>query len=67
MTNTKIGDQYAYATSDIVVPHPTRLDLWKIVGRADEVIVLSNGEKTDPVPIGKYMILSPACSCSVLT
>ena len=62
MTNTKVGDQDAYATSDIVVPHPTHPGLWKIAGRADELIVLSNGEKTDPVPLGKYMILSPACS-----
>ena len=67
MINTKIGDQDAYATSDIVVPHPTRPDLWKIVARADEVIILPNGEKTNPVPLGQYMILSPACSCSVLT
>ncbi|RPD77018.1 acetyl-CoA synthetase-like protein [Lentinus tigrinus ALCF2SS1-7] len=45
MTNTKIGDQEAYATSDLVMRHPTKRDLWKIVGRMDEQIVLSNGEK----------------------
>lgn len=43
--NTKEGDQDAYATSDIVVPHPTQPGRWKIVARADEQIVLSNGEK----------------------
>ena len=62
MTNTKIGDQDAYTTSDIVVPHPTRPDLWKIVGRADEMIISSNGEKTNSVPLGQYMILFPVCS-----
>ena len=25
--------------------HPTKPDLWKIVGRMDEQIILSNGEK----------------------
>ena len=43
--NTKIGDRDAYATSDLVIPHPTKSGLWKIVGRADEQIILSNGEK----------------------
>lgn len=41
----KIGDRDAYATTDLVVPHPTKRGLWKIIGRADEQIVLSNGEK----------------------
>ena len=44
-TNTKIGDREAYATSDLVMRHPTKPDLWKIVGRMDEQIILSNGEK----------------------
>ena len=44
-TNTQIGDREAYATSDLVMRHPTKPDLWKIVGRMDEQIVLSNGEK----------------------
>ena len=44
-TNTKEGEFDAYATGDLVVPHPTVPGLWKIVGRLDEQIVLSNGEK----------------------
>ena len=47
-TNTKVGDQDAYATSDLVVAHPTKPGLWKIIGRADEQIILSNGEKVRP-------------------
>ena len=53
VTNTKVGDQDAYATSDLVSPHPTKPGLWKIVGRMDEQIVLSNGEKTNPIPLGQ--------------
>ena len=44
-TNTKVGELDAYASSDLAVPHPTIPDLWKIIGRADEQIILSNGEK----------------------
>ena len=40
--------------NDLAIPHPTRPGLWKIVGRADEQIVLSNGEKTNPVPLGSF-------------
>ena len=43
--NTKEGEIDAYATSDLVIPHKTVPRLWKIVGRLDEQIILSNGEK----------------------
>ena len=44
-TNSKVGDYDAYATSDIVIPHSTKSGLWKILGRVDDQIILSNGEK----------------------
>ncbi|THU92307.1 acetyl-CoA synthetase-like protein [Dendrothele bispora CBS 962.96] len=37
-----------YATHDIVQVHPTKPFLWRLVGRTDEVIVLSSGEKVVP-------------------
>ena len=43
--NTKEGEFDAFATNDLVAPHPTVPGLWKIIGRADEQIILSNGEK----------------------
>ncbi|RPD56588.1 acetyl-CoA synthetase-like protein [Lentinus tigrinus ALCF2SS1-7] len=51
VVNTKIGDQDAYATNDLVVRHPTKPDLWQLFGRKDDQIILSNGEKTNPTPI----------------
>ncbi len=45
VVNTKIGGVDAYATNDLVIPHPTRKGLWKMHGRRDDQIVLSNGEK----------------------
>jgi len=38
-----------YATSDLWEPHPTKPGLWRIIGRSDDVIVLSNGEKIVPI------------------
>lgn len=43
-----LPDVQGYATNDLFVRHPTQKKLWKIVSRADDVIVLSSGEKTVP-------------------
>ncbi|KAG2158598.1 putative aminoadipate reductase [Suillus bovinus] len=43
-----LPDVQGYATNDLFVRHPTQRHLWKIVSRADDVIVLSTGEKTVP-------------------
>ncbi|GJE99113.1 acetyl-CoA synthetase-like protein [Phanerochaete sordida] len=38
-----LSDVTGYATHDLLVPHPTKKGLWKLVGRKDDVIVLSIG------------------------
>ncbi|PBK96038.1 acetyl-CoA synthetase-like protein [Armillaria gallica] len=43
--NTKINGIDAYATSDLLMPHPTKPGLWKIFGRADDQIIHNTGEK----------------------
>ncbi|KAF8129526.1 acetyl-CoA synthetase-like protein [Boletus edulis] len=50
MAIENIPDVKGYATSDVFVKHPTK-DMWKIVGRADDVIILASGEKTVPAPM----------------
>ena len=62
--NTQIDGRNAYATSDLLVPHPTKSGLWKIYGRKDDQIMLSTGEKTNPGPLGKTItfIISNTCS-----
>lgn len=47
--NTQLGDIPAYATNDLLVPHPTDNRLWRIYGRADDQIMHSNGEKVRSV------------------
>ncbi|KAJ5162913.1 uncharacterized protein N7500_004743 [Penicillium coprophilum] len=39
----------SYPTNDLYTRHPTHPRLWKFHGRKDDVIVLSNGEKFNPV------------------
>ncbi|KAF9000302.1 hypothetical protein BDQ17DRAFT_1427302 [Cyathus striatus] len=43
-----LEDTKGYATSDLFVPHPTLERFWRIVGRKDDVIIHSSGEKTVP-------------------
>lgn len=38
-----------WRTKDLYKPHPTKPGLWRFSGRTDDVIVLGNGEKFNPV------------------
>ncbi|KAF2256018.1 acetyl-CoA synthetase-like protein [Trematosphaeria pertusa] len=40
-----------YHTKDLFKQHPEKPGLWRYYGRKDDIIVLSNGEKFNPVPI----------------
>ncbi|KAH8689541.1 putative NRPS-like enzyme [Talaromyces proteolyticus] len=40
-----------YRTNDLFKPHPTVPGLWKFYSRRDDIIVLSNGEKFNPIPL----------------
>ncbi|KAJ2957394.1 hypothetical protein NQZ79_g6909 [Umbelopsis isabellina] len=41
----------SYATKDLFRQHPKRPDYWQLIGRADDTLIMSNGEKTNPIPI----------------
>ena len=43
-------DLEVYHTKDLFQPHATKPNLWQFYGRIDDIIVLSNGEKFNPVP-----------------
>ncbi|KAF8838011.1 acetyl-CoA synthetase-like protein [Paxillus ammoniavirescens] len=45
-----LPDVRGYATGDLFVKHPTK-DMWKYIGRVDDVIFLASGEKIVPTPI----------------
>ncbi|TFK50327.1 acetyl-CoA synthetase-like protein [Heliocybe sulcata] len=59
------GDQ-AYATSDLLVRHPSNPDLWRVFGRADDQIMHSTGEKTNPGPLEAIICRDPRISHAVM-
>ncbi|GJE91046.1 acetyl-CoA synthetase-like protein [Phanerochaete sordida] len=53
--NTEVDGVPAYATNDLLMPHPTKPGFWRIYGRKDDQIMHSTGEKTNPGPIEKIL------------
>lgn len=48
-----------YRTGDLFRPHPTKPALWHYEGRGDDIIVLSNGEKLNPIDAEKLIQSHP--------
>ncbi|KAK7464743.1 hypothetical protein VKT23_005949 [Stygiomarasmius scandens] len=46
-----VNEVQAFDTQDILEEHPTKSGLYRIVGRADDQIMMTNGEKTNPGPL----------------
>ncbi|KAI1505473.1 acetyl-CoA synthetase-like protein [Biscogniauxia marginata] len=52
-------DVEVWRTKDLFRPHPTKSGLWTFHGRTDDIIVLSNGEKFNPVPSETHIAAHP--------
>ncbi|EAU30279.1 conserved hypothetical protein [Aspergillus terreus NIH2624] len=48
-------DKSEYRSNDLFVQHPENPKHWKFHGRLDDVVVLSNGEKLNPVTLEKIV------------
>ncbi|KAJ9646719.1 hypothetical protein H2204_000411 [Knufia peltigerae] len=48
-------DLKEYRTNDLFTKHPSREGLWLYHGRRDDVLVLSNGEKFNPINLEKHI------------
>ncbi|GMG10790.1 unnamed protein product [Aspergillus oryzae] len=59
-------DKTEYGSNDLFVQHPSNPTLWKYHGRFDDVIVLSNGEKLNPVTLEKMVECHPKIGRAVL-
>ncbi|KAF2127401.1 MFS general substrate transporter [Dothidotthia symphoricarpi CBS 119687] len=44
-----------YHTKDIFSKHPSKPNLWKYESRLDDIIILSNGENLNPVPMERIL------------
>ncbi|XXH01320.1 hypothetical protein Hte_007678 [Hypoxylon texense] len=49
-----------YYTKDLFTRHPTKPQLFKYYGRKDDILVLDNGEKVNPIPLEQYVQGHPA-------
>ncbi len=52
-------DLQEYSMHDLYSKHPTKPDLWHYRGRSDDVIVLVNGEKLNPVTMEEVIASHP--------
>ncbi|KIJ58231.1 hypothetical protein HYDPIDRAFT_34379 [Hydnomerulius pinastri MD-312] len=66
MAVENLPDVKGYATSDVFLKHPTKRNMWKIVGRTDDVITLASGEKTVPAPMESIIGSSPLLQGAVM-
>ncbi|KZT66300.1 acetyl-CoA synthetase-like protein [Daedalea quercina L-15889] len=66
VVNTKVDGIDAYATSDLLVPHPTKPGFWRVFGRVDDQIMHSTGEKTNPGPLESMLNQDPHVQASVM-
>ncbi|KAJ7466248.1 putative aminoadipate reductase [Mycena galericulata] len=61
-----LNDVRGYGTSDLFINHPIKKHLWKVVGRVDDVIVHTSGEKTVPAPMEDIVTSSPDIAGAVM-
>jgi len=55
-----------FAIKDLYAKHPTKPDRWLYKGRADDLIVLSNGEKLNPLDMEACINEHPAVKASLV-
>ncbi|KAI0502776.1 hypothetical protein F5B22DRAFT_652741 [Xylaria bambusicola] len=55
-----------YSTKDLYKPHPTLPNHWMSYGRADNIIVFSNGEKLNPITIEQTIEGHPEIKSAVV-
>ncbi|KAJ6471946.1 hypothetical protein C8R45DRAFT_1013633 [Mycena sanguinolenta] len=64
--NSEVRGIKSYATSDLLIPHPTKPGYWRIFGRADDQIMHNTGEKTNPGPLENFLNQDPHVRSSVM-
>nr|WGM49229.1 carboxylic acid reductase [Boreostereum vibrans] len=67
VTNSTSSDgRPMYRTSDLLQRHPTEPTLYRVYGRADDQIMLSTGEKTNPGPLESILMQDPHVASAVI-
>ena len=66
MLDNNFPDFKEFRTRDLFKPHPTKPNLWTFYGRLDDIIVLSNGEKFNPVPMEGIILGHPSLTGALI-
>ncbi|GJJ06383.1 hypothetical protein Clacol_000574 [Clathrus columnatus] len=66
VTNTEIDGYSYYLTSDLVEEHPKTHGLYRVTGRVDDQLMLSTGEKTNPLPIEDVIMKDPNVEWAIM-
>ncbi|KAJ7622628.1 putative aminoadipate reductase [Mycena polygramma] len=61
-----LPDVKGYSSKDLFERHPTKPDLYRIVGRVDDVLIMANGEKTVPGPMEDTIVANPHIAGAVM-
>lgn len=56
-----------FHTKDLFTQHPTKPNLFKYYGRKDDILVLSNGEKVNPIPLEQHVQADASLKGVILT
>ncbi|KAK7057628.1 acetyl-CoA synthetase-like protein [Favolaschia claudopus] len=66
-TNTTVDDgRPGCFVSDLLEPHPEKPDLFRVYGRQDDTIVLSNGFKISPGPLESHINRNPFVNAALV-
>jgi len=66
LPNTEVDGIVAYDTKDILQRHPSVPTFYRVYGRADDQIMHSNGEKTNPVPMEQILAQDPRVKAAIM-
>ncbi|KDR72498.1 hypothetical protein GALMADRAFT_158718 [Galerina marginata CBS 339.88] len=66
ISNTTYMGEDACTTGDVLVPHPTKPNHWKVLGRIDDQIMLCTGEVVNPVQLENLVCASQFVNAAVI-
>lgn len=58
---------HEWRTKDLYSPHPAKPNLWLYRGRADDIVVFTNGEKLNPLSIETGVSIHPKITNTLVT
>ncbi|KAJ7687546.1 hypothetical protein B0H14DRAFT_3672610 [Mycena olivaceomarginata] len=66
LPNTEVDGILAYNTNNILQRHPTAPTFYRVYRHADDQIMHSNGEKTNPGPIEQILVQDPRVKATIM-